>query len=89
MSGVGGTTKRDTEIRLPRATKVKNKQPAAQQARQCRILTHRRFLYVVVCTVPLHGRKPVHFGVPGARQSSSRLTATCFLPIFYTLAMCS
>lgn len=32
MSGIGGTTKRDTEIRLPRATKVKNKQPAAQQA---------------------------------------------------------
>jgi hypothetical protein len=33
MSGIGGTTKRDTEIRLPRATKVKNKQPAAQQVR--------------------------------------------------------
>ena len=31
MSGVAGTSARDTEIRLPRATKVKNKQPANQQ----------------------------------------------------------
>ena len=31
MSGVAGTSARDTEIRLPRATKVKNKQPASQQ----------------------------------------------------------
>ncbi|KAK9915014.1 hypothetical protein WJX75_003619 [Coccomyxa subellipsoidea] len=31
MSGIAGTSARDTEIRLPRATKVKNKQPAGQQ----------------------------------------------------------
>ncbi|KAK9845191.1 hypothetical protein WJX84_006146 [Apatococcus fuscideae] len=31
MSGIAGTTARDTEIRLPRATKVKNKQPADKQ----------------------------------------------------------
>lgn len=31
MSGIAGTSARDTEIRLPRATKVKNKQPASQQ----------------------------------------------------------
>lgn len=69
MSGIGGTTKRDTEIRLPRATKVKNKQPAAQQARQCRTLRLRTFLLICPCTLLLHGRKPVHFGVPGAGQS--------------------
>lgn len=33
MSGIAGTSARDTEIRLPRATKVKNKQPAGQQVR--------------------------------------------------------
>ena len=31
MSGIAGTSARDTEVRLPRATKVKNKQPASQQ----------------------------------------------------------
>eukprot|EP00884_Botryococcus_braunii_P014025 jgi/Botrbrau1/22623/Bobra.176_1s0051.1 len=31
MSGVAGASARDTEVRLPRATKVKNKQPAPQQ----------------------------------------------------------
>ena len=33
MSGIAGTSARDTEIRLPRATKVKNKQPASQQVK--------------------------------------------------------
>lgn len=31
MAGTAGTSARDTEIRLPRATVVKNKQPADKQ----------------------------------------------------------
>ena len=33
MDGMGGATARDTEVRLPRATAVKNKQPADRQVR--------------------------------------------------------
>ena len=33
MEGLAGTSARDTEVRLPRATVVKNKQPADKQAR--------------------------------------------------------
>lgn len=31
MEGLAGTSARDTEVRLPRATVVKNKQPADKQ----------------------------------------------------------
>ena len=35
MANIGGTTQRDTEVRLPRATRVRNKQPADQQVGLC------------------------------------------------------
>lgn len=33
MAGMAGMSARDTEVRLPRTTKVKNKQPADKQVR--------------------------------------------------------
>ncbi|CAL5221424.1 g3611 [Coccomyxa viridis] len=44
MSGIAGTSARDTEVRLPRATKVKNKQPASQQITAEQILREAREL---------------------------------------------
>ena len=95
MSGVGGTTKRDTEIRLPRATKVKNKQPAAQQARQCRIfmlwaLVHFRALPHHVAA---SGRRLVRVGVPTPLHPVARgmlsqtLRLSRLLPVNCALAL--
>jgi hypothetical protein len=52
MSGIAGTSARDTEIRLPRATKVKNKQPASQQVTGCPVpqstfLSHQLQMHVL------------------------------------------
>lgn len=33
MQGMAGTTERDREVRLPRVTAVKNKQPSDKQVR--------------------------------------------------------
>ncbi|DBA78970.1 hypothetical protein WJX77_006390 [Trebouxia sp. C0004] len=52
MANFGGTTQRDTEVRLPRATRVRNKQPADQQITAEQILRESKELQEVDFKAP-------------------------------------
>ena len=56
MEGMGGATARDTEVRLPRATAVKNKQPADRQVGHSVTPTYSCTMVTWLCSYSLLGQ---------------------------------
>ena len=58
-SSVGGVRQKDTEMRLPRATQVKNKQPAPQQVQDIGFLQC-LLCWVISVLLPNHSHNVKH-----------------------------